>query len=81
MVEEKGGASEAQVGPTGQTTASDGGNFALLAGARMHRECMGGTGAGSPARQRQPAATEQRNSDLCCVYINPQAIGVYTNPI
>ena len=64
-VVEKGGASEAQVGPTGQTTASGGGNFALLAGARMHRECMGGTGAGSPARQPQPASTEQHNRYSC----------------
>ncbi|MED5320706.1 MAG: hypothetical protein VYC94_03895, partial [Cyanobacteriota bacterium] len=64
-VVEKGGASEAQVGPTGQTTASGGGNFALLAGARMHRECMGGTGAGSPARQPQPASTEQHNLYSC----------------
>ena len=61
----KGGASEAQVGPAGQTTASGGGNFALLAGARMHRECMGGTGAGSPARQPQPASTEQQNCNSC----------------
>ena len=35
------------------------------AGARMHRECMGGTGAGSPARQPQPASTEQHTSGVC----------------
>ena len=48
VVEGKGGASEAQVGPTGPATASDGGNFAQLAGARMRRECMGERG---PARR------------------------------
>ena len=31
----------------------------------MHRECMGGTGAGSPARQPQPASTEQHNRYSC----------------
>ena len=65
VVEGKGGASEAQVGPTGPATASDGGNFAQLAGARMRRECMGGTGAGSPARQPQLTSAEQQNSGSC----------------
>ena len=64
-VVEKGGASDAQVSPTGRTTASSGGDSLLLAGDRMHRECMGGTGAGLPARQPQPASTEQHTSDLC----------------
>ena len=64
-VVEKGGASDAQVSPTGRTTASSGGDSLLLAGDRMHRECMGGTGAGSPARQPQPASTEQHNRYSC----------------
>ena len=53
------------VGSTGSATSSSGGNFDQLVGTRMYRECMGETGAGLPARQPQPASTEQQHSDLC----------------
>ena len=63
---EEGGASEAPVGPRGPPTDSNEGNLVPLAGGPARAvSSKEGTGAGSPARQPQPASTEQHASDLC----------------